>query len=522
MSVGIGITTRNRPECLEASLRHFKEFGYGDKIVVLDDNSELRQVNKIVAESFGINVIYKFSNSRLGIAKAKNACLWELRDCEHVFLFDDDAWPQRHNWAETWIKINEANDIGHSMFNITSDAELELNPAFRAVVIPIEEIGADGTKMVAFSNCFGVMLYFNRKCLDALGGFISDAPHLYGYEHAHISERAGSAGFTQGHKYITPSIASELIYSIDISYFMLKIRPYFDVHWIDNFRSSVTLQESSQAEKNSAIMNMKEIHFPLVDPLEQAIVVEPLEQVVEVEPLEQAVAIEPLGQRKEMFEMTILVPSRGRPENIIRLMDAWSTTTTRDTRLLVLVDDDDPKLNEYLAIPNIDIQVGPRLRIGGTLNAVAPIEATKCFAIGFMGDDHLPRTNGWDDRFLTALDGVGVGVTWGNDLYHGANLPTAVVMTSNIVTTLGYFVMPGGIHLFLDNFWLAIGRGIDSAHYLDDVIIEHIHPYFGKAEYDETYTEANDVKVSTADETTFNNYVANQLQDDLQKLRNLK
>ena len=505
MSIGIGITTRNRPECLEACLRHFKEFGYGDKIIVIDDNSELRQVNKIIAESFEINVIYKFSNSRLGVSKAKNACLWELRDCEHVFLFDDDAWPQRHNWAETWIKINEANDVGHSMFNVTSDAELGLNPAFRAVVNPIEEIGANETKMVSFSNCFGVMLYFSRKCLDALGGYVSDAPHLYGYEHAQISERAHTAGFTQGHQYLTPSIASELIYSIDISYCMLKITPYFDVAWIGNFRSSVTLQESSQAEKNSVIMDMKEIYSPLTDPFEQRIEI-----------------AEPLEQRIEMFEMTILVPSRGRPENIIRLMDAWSTTTTRNTRLLVLVDDDDTKLEEYLAIPNVDIQVGPRLRIGGTLNVVAPIEATKCFAIGFMGDDHLPRTKGWDDRFLTALKEARVGVAWGNDLYHGANLPTAVVMTSNIVTTLGYFVMPGGIHLFLDNFWLAIGRGVDSAHYFDDVIIEHIHPYFGKAEYDETYTEANDIKVSNADETTFNNYVANQLQNDLQKLRTLK
>ena len=73
-----------------------------------------------------------------------------------------------------------------------------------------------------------------------------------------------------------------------------------------------------------------------------------------------------------MSEMTILVPSRGRPENIIRLMDAWSTTTTRDTRLLVLVDNDDLKLDEYLAIPSVDIRVGRRLRIGGTLNVVAP------------------------------------------------------------------------------------------------------------------------------------------------------
>ena len=269
MTIGIGITTRNRPECLEACLRHFAEFGCGDKIVVIDDNSELWQVNKIVAESFGINVIYKFSNLRLGISKAKNACLWELRDCEHVFLFDDDAWPLVDGWAETWIKINEANDVGHSMFNVTSDAELELNPAFRAVVKPITEIGADGTKMVSFSNCFGVMLYFNRKCLDALGGYLSDAPYLYGYEHAQISARAKIAGFTQGHQYLTPAIASEIIYSIDITYCMLKITPPLDVRWIGNFRSSVTLEESSQADKNSVIMSIKEIYSPLVDPLEQ-------------------------------------------------------------------------------------------------------------------------------------------------------------------------------------------------------------------------------------------------------------
>ena len=269
MKYGIGITTRNRPECLKVCLQHFAKFGHGDKIVVIDDNSEMWQVNKIVAESFGINVIYKYSNSRLGISKAKNACLWELRDCEHVFLFDDDAWPQRHNWAETWIKINEANDVGHSMFNVTSDAELELNPAFRAVVQPITEIGTNGTKMVSFSNCFGVMLYFNRKCLDTLGGFINDAPHLYGYEHAQISERAHTAEFTQGHKYLTPSIASELIYSIDITYCMLKIPPFFDTPWIDNFHSSVTLEESSQAVKNSAIMGIQEVYSPLVDQLDQ-------------------------------------------------------------------------------------------------------------------------------------------------------------------------------------------------------------------------------------------------------------
>lgn len=222
-----------------------------------------------------------------------------------------------------------------------------------------------------------------------------------------------------------------------------------------------------------------------------------------------------------MSEMTILVPSRGRPENIIRLMDAWSTTTTRDTRLLVLVDDDDPKLDEYLAIPSVDIQVGPRLRIGGTLNVVAPEIAKTSRNIGFMGDDHLPRTKGWDETFINELDKLKVGVVYGNDLAHGVNLATSVTMTSNIISTLGYMCVPGSIHLFLDNFWMEIGRGTNIT-YFGDVTIEHVHPLFQKAPSDNTYIEANSPEVWGADEATFKNYVATQLQDDLQKLRTLK
>ena len=222
-----------------------------------------------------------------------------------------------------------------------------------------------------------------------------------------------------------------------------------------------------------------------------------------------------------MSEMTILVPSRGRPENIIRLMDALSTTTTRDTRLLVLVDNDDLKLDEYLAIPSVDIRVGPRLRIGGTLNVVAPEIAKTSRNIGFMGDDHLPRTKGWDETFINKLDELKVGVVYGNDLAHGVNLATSVTMTSNIVDTLGYMCVPGSIHLFLDNFWMALGRGTNIT-YFNDVIIEHVHPLFQKALSDNIYVEANSPEVWGADETTFNNYVATQLQDDLQKLRNIK
>jgi len=221
-----------------------------------------------------------------------------------------------------------------------------------------------------------------------------------------------------------------------------------------------------------------------------------------------------------MRALTVLVPSRGRPHNIQQLLESWESTITGDTHLIVIVDDDDPTLEEYLKLP-VEVRVGPRLRIGGTLNVVAPEVATTSRNIGFMGDDHRPRTKGWDEAFINELDKLKVGVVYGNDLAHGVNLATSVTMTSNIVNTLGYMCVPGSIHLFLDNFWMELGRGTNIT-YFDDVVIEHVHPHFQKALLDNTYVEANSPEVWGADEITFNNYVATQLQDDLQKLRTLK
>ena len=264
--IGVGITTRNRPECLETSLRHFQRFGYGDKIVVIDDNSELWRVNKTVIDNSCVDVKYKLSNTRLGIAKAKNACLAELQDCDHVFLFDDDAWPMADGWAQRWIDINKYNSIGHSMFGVDCDANEDVNKAFRAHIKEVARIGDFDHQMIAMSNCFGVLLYFNRECLDAIGGYDHSAQNVYGYEHAQVSERAGKAGFTKGHKYICPAVSMELIYSVDLTYNWLKLEPPLPAEWLAIAKSSVTQDEADGHKKNSTIMDNLQIKIDLVDP----------------------------------------------------------------------------------------------------------------------------------------------------------------------------------------------------------------------------------------------------------------
>lgn len=189
--------------------------------------------------------------------------------------------------------------------------------------------------------------------------------------------------------------------------------------------------------------------------------------------------------------MCVLVPSRGRPSNIDRLATAFATTNS-SARLIVAIDADDPLIDDYTDTArawNFDLEVGDPSRIGPILNRLAPALAEQYDVVGFMGDDHLPRTEGWDTR-LEAAAGEW-GVAYGNDLLQGERLATAVFIGSGIVSTLGYYVPPGLKHLYFESPWMAWGRTVESLTYLDDVVIEHLHYINGKAEQDDLYRDVN-------------------------------
>lgn len=221
-------------------------------------------------------------------------------------------------------------------------------------------------------------------------------------------------------------------------------------------------------------------------------------------------------------DMIVIVPSRGRPASLEPLAQAWSDTKAT-AELLIAVDDDDPTLDQYqdeserLALM---LSVAPRLRMVGTLNLHAVGEAWSYDAVGFMGDDHRPRTVGWDHRFAETLSG-GAGIVYGNDLLQGEKMATAVMMTSDIIETLGYMAPPTFTHLCVDLVWKDWGVGMGRITYLDDVVIEHVHPANGKANLDATYEEVNSSEMVTADSQAYYDYRDNQLQADLEKLRRL-
>jgi hypothetical protein len=213
----------------------------------------------------------------------------------------------------------------------------------------------------------------------------------------------------------------------------------------------------------------------------------------------------------EMSKRTLLiVPTRKRPRACDELLDAFKATA-HSADILFGIDDDDK--SEYSQAVLDRASINPRLRMGGTLNLLAEKHANDYEFIAFMGDDHRPRTAGWDQMLADSI-GERPGVAYGNDLLQGANLPTAVLLSAEIVRRIGYMVPPSLVHMYMDNFWKEFGEKIGNLVYLDNVVIEHLHYLAGKAINDLQYQEVNNPAVYEKDRIAYEDYKKTQMEAD--------
>lgn len=232
-----------------------------------------------------------------------------------------------------------------------------------------------------------------------------------------------------------------------------------------------------------------------------------------------------------MSDLVVIVPSRGRPQAVAELVEAFRETCTADTALFFGVDDDDPELSRYYeAMIGLDGPRGAGVGIRAvsapssmvrTLNVVA-VEAVNLIAaasaIAFMGDDHRPRTKGWDTAYLAALE-LHPGLVYGNDLLQGHRLPTQVAMSAEVVRALGHMAPPPLTHLYVDNYWRDLGAAAQCITYLPDVVVEHLHPVAGKAQWDEGYKRVNDRGMYDRDAAAYSQYWMAHGAADVAKVR---
>jgi hypothetical protein len=136
-----------------------------------------------------------------------------------------------------------------------------------------------------------------------------------------------------------------------------------------------------------------------------------------------------------------------------------------------------------------------------------------------VNDDHVYITEGWDLKLMASIDRI--GFAWGNDGFNtGAGLPSAVVMSANMIEALGYFFLPTLKHTYCDNVLLDIGRETKTMFYNPEVLIEHRHCIFGKAPVDDIYREVMSRESMEYGKRAFELWAATQKAKDIERLNN--
>jgi hypothetical protein len=225
-------------------------------------------------------------------------------------------------------------------------------------------------------------------------------------------------------------------------------------------------------------------------------------------------------------DLVVIVPSRGRPDAAVELAQAFADTEAT-AHLVFAVDEDDSTRFSYAealkSYPWSTVHWAPApSTMVKTLNVAANLFVNEAHAIGFMGDDHRPRTPGWDRLYVEALRDLGTGIVYGNDLLQGERIPTQVAMTSDIVRALGHMAPPTLTHLYVDNYWRDLGEAAACLRYLPDVVVEHMHPVAGKADWDEGHKRVNQPSMYQRDAEAYGRYVTEHFEADLAKVRALR
>ncbi len=178
-------------------------------------------------------------------------------------------------------------------------------------------------------------------------------------------------------------------------------------------------------------------------------------------------------------DLLVIVPSRGRPQNIARLLDAIHATSALQTHLHVAVDEDDAALPQYEAVmakaggEHDVLESGPRKGLCAWTNDVAVRRAGEYPFLASLGDDMVPRTPGWDRALVTGitrLGGTGLVYPWDGVR---EDIPEAVVLSSDIVQALGWMCEPSLSHWYVDNVWADLGRGAGCIRHLRAVAVDH-------------------------------------------------
>lgn len=221
-----------------------------------------------------------------------------------------------------------------------------------------------------------------------------------------------------------------------------------------------------------------------------------------------------------MKKILIMCPSRSadgvRSKHLIRLYDSWINTTTGNSDFLLGIDDNDK--HNYPLLNNIILDVNKeQLTVVKKINYLFKKYSSNYKYIYFVGDDCIFRTSGWEDIFLEDAEKHKYCVYYGNDTIQEHRLPTHPFISINLLNQIGFMGPECLVHMFVDNFWMELGKIVNNLKYFPQITLEHLHPANGKAEEDSLYKKNN--SFYNKDMDSYINYINNFFIQDMKKIK---
>lgn len=210
-------------------------------------------------------------------------------------------------------------------------------------------------------------------------------------------------------------------------------------------------------------------------------------------PDQEGVHIHRIGENKPEL-ISVLVPSRGRPDMFRRMYESLVVTATypRSIEVVARLDEDDTTKIDYPWETDVRLSygTGERILLSEAWNQC--YRAATGEILMHCGDDLTFNTPGWDVRVREEFAKIPdrIALVFGDDLSTNfPDLATHGFLHRRWVETIGYFLPP----LFSSDWndvWISeVAQKLGRMVPMGDVIIEHHHYTFGKAERDQTHAE---------------------------------
>lgn len=201
----------------------------------------------------------------------------------------------------------------------------------------------------------------------------------------------------------------------------------------------------------------------------------------------------------------VIAPTRGRPSRAKYMADSWARTRhSRFTHLTLALDEQDPSLPVYngndLGTPWFSRTFGTGTMVERTNRAAQRISAD---IYGWAADDNVFVTRDWDEAVREAFSDPKVTTVNTNDLLVGDEKGGVYFVRGEVVRKLGWFLPPFLEHLYVDFAVTALAKKAGTYVYLPEVIVEHRHPYAGKAPWDDLYRSVNNPSIDQRDRDAF-------------------